>query len=133
MPHNARPVHEFKASLFRVLGHPAWASDARFRTNPDRVVNRDAINTLVAAAIKQSPRMHWQALLDEASVPCAPVLSSAEVLDHPQSQALGMLQTAPDGGLSLIGLRISFNGKRAPLRTSAPKLGEATVKVLGKK
>lgn len=23
MPHNARPVHEIKASLFRVLGHPA--------------------------------------------------------------------------------------------------------------
>ena len=23
MPHNARPVHEVKASLFRVLGHPA--------------------------------------------------------------------------------------------------------------
>lgn len=23
MPHNARPVHETKATLFRVLGHPA--------------------------------------------------------------------------------------------------------------
>lgn len=23
MPHNSRPVHEIKASLFRVLGHPA--------------------------------------------------------------------------------------------------------------
>ena len=23
MPHNARPVHELKADLFRVLGHPA--------------------------------------------------------------------------------------------------------------
>ncbi|MGH3071662.1 MAG: ArsR/SmtB family transcription factor [Gaiellaceae bacterium] len=23
MPHNARPVHEMKANLFRVLGHPA--------------------------------------------------------------------------------------------------------------
>jgi ArsR family transcriptional regulator len=23
MPHNARPVHEIKANLFRVLGHPA--------------------------------------------------------------------------------------------------------------
>ena len=23
MPHNARPIHELKANLFRVLGHPA--------------------------------------------------------------------------------------------------------------
>lgn len=121
------------ARLAGVLGHPEWKDDPRFRTNPDRVVNREAINALVVAAIRQSPRMHWQALLDEASVPCAPVLSIAEVLDHPQSQALGMLQSPPDGGLSLMGLPISFNGERPPLRSSAPKLGEATEAVLGKK
>jgi crotonobetainyl-CoA:carnitine CoA-transferase CaiB-like acyl-CoA transferase len=117
--------------LALALGHAEWASDARFRTNPDRVGNRKAINALVAAAIATAPRAHWQVLLDEANVPCAPVLSIAEVLDHPQSQALGMLQPAPDGGLSLMGLPISFNGERPPLRSSAPKLGEATTVVLG--
>ena len=120
------------ARLAQALGHAEWSNDARFRTNPDRVVNREAINKLVTSAIKTKPRAHWQALLDEASVPCAPVLSIAEVLEHPQSQALGMLQTAPDGGLSLMGLPISFDGQRPALRSSAPKLGNATDAVLGK-
>jgi crotonobetainyl-CoA:carnitine CoA-transferase CaiB-like acyl-CoA transferase len=120
------------ARLAQALGHPEWVSDVRFRTNPERVGNREAINALVTDAIKASPRAHWQALLDTANVPCAPVLSIAEVLDHPQSQALGMLQQAPDGGLSLMGLPISFDGERPPLRTSAPRLGEATSEVLGK-
>jgi crotonobetainyl-CoA:carnitine CoA-transferase CaiB-like acyl-CoA transferase len=121
------------ARLAQALGRAEWANDKRFRTNPDRVGNRDAINTLVADAILKHPRAHWQALLDEAGVPCAPVLSIAEVLDHPQSRALGMLQEAPDGGLSLMGLPISFDGERPPLRSSAPKLGDATAAVLGKK
>jgi crotonobetainyl-CoA:carnitine CoA-transferase CaiB-like acyl-CoA transferase len=120
------------ARLAQALGRAEWANDARFRTNPDRVVNREAINKLVADAIRKHPRAHWQGLLDEAAVPCAPVLSIAEVLDHPQSRALGMLQQAPDGGLSLMGLPISFDGERPALRNSAPKLGDATEVVLGK-
>ena len=39
---------------------------------------------------------------------------------------------ANDGGLSLMGLPISFDGKRPPLRSSAPKLGDATEAVLGR-
>jgi len=121
------------ARLAAALGHLEWAQDARFRTNPDRVVNRAAINALVAQAIAAAPRAHWQALLDTAAVPCAPVLTIAEVLDEPQSQALGMLQQAPDGGLSLMGLPLSFDGERPPLRSSAPRLGDATDVVLGKR
>ena len=40
-----------------------------------------------------------------------------EVMAHPQTQALGMLQDAPDGSISLMGLPVSFNGARPPLRT----------------
>lgn len=118
--------------LAAALRHPEWASDARFLTNKDRVNNRDAVNALVSQAIKINTRAHWQALLDEAGVPCAPVLSINEVIEDPQSKSLGMLQDAPDGGLSLMGLPISFDGERPPLRHSAPKLGEATDTVIGK-
>jgi crotonobetainyl-CoA:carnitine CoA-transferase CaiB-like acyl-CoA transferase len=114
------------------LQHPEWASDPRFLTNKDRVANRSAVNTLVAQALKDNTRAHWQQVLDEAGVPCAPVLSIDEAIEDPQSRALGMLQQAPDGGLPLMGLPLSFNGERPPLRRSAPKLGEATESVIGK-
>lgn len=119
--------------LAAALRHPEWAKDARFLTNADRVNNRAAVNALVSDVILTMPRAHWQALLDEAGVPCAPVLSIDEVIDDPQSKSLGMLQDAPDGGLSLMGLPLSFDGERPPLRASAPKLGEATDIVLEKK
>jgi crotonobetainyl-CoA:carnitine CoA-transferase CaiB-like acyl-CoA transferase len=119
--------------LAAALGHPEWADDPRFLTNADRVKHREAVNALVGDAIAVGSRAHWQGVLDQAAVPCAPVLSIDEVLAHPQSQALGMLQDAPDGGLSLMGLPISFDGRRPPLRSSAPKLGDATEVVLGKR
>jgi crotonobetainyl-CoA:carnitine CoA-transferase CaiB-like acyl-CoA transferase len=117
--------------LAATLGHPEWAEDLRFRTNPDRVKNRTAINELVAAAIATAPRDHWQAMLDAAGVPCAPVLTIDEVLAHPQSRELGMLQEAPDGGAPVMGLPISFDGVRPPFRNSAPALGNATDIILG--
>jgi len=119
--------------LAAALKHSEWANDPRFLTNKDRVVNREAVNALVADALKIHSRAHWQAELDEAGVPCAPVLSIDEAIEDPQSRALGMLQEAPDGGLPLMGLPVSFDGKRPPLRRSAPKLGEAGEAVFGKK
>jgi crotonobetainyl-CoA:carnitine CoA-transferase CaiB-like acyl-CoA transferase len=119
------------ARLSAALGHPEWAEDARFRTNAERVKNRAATNALVEGPIAQMPRAHWQSVLDAANVPCAPVLTLDQVIAHPQSRALGMLQEAPDGGLALMGLPLSFDGERPSFRNSAPALGDATAKVLG--
>ena len=33
-----------------------------------------------------------------------------EVLEHPQTKALDMLQTSPDGSMTLLGLPLSFDG-----------------------
>jgi len=118
------------ARLAAALGHPEWASDPQLRTNPDRVLNRERINALVADVVKGASRDHWQSVLDAAGVPCAPMLSLDEVLAHPQCRAIGMLQEAPDGGIPLMGVPLSFDGERPPYRTSPPALGEATDLVL---
>jgi crotonobetainyl-CoA:carnitine CoA-transferase CaiB-like acyl-CoA transferase len=119
------------ARLSAALGHPEWADDPDFRSNADRVRNRTRINALVAGVVETAAREHWQAVLDAAGVPCAPMLDLGEVLAHPQSHALGMLQNAPDGGIPLMGVPLRFDGERPPFRASAPKLGEATGVVLG--
>jgi DNA-binding transcriptional ArsR family regulator len=38
MPHNARPVHEAKADLFRVLGHPARVRTLELLREGERTV-----------------------------------------------------------------------------------------------
>ena len=54
----------------------------------------------------------------------------AEVLDHPQTKALGMMQQSPLGDISLLGLPISFDGARPGFRKGPPTLGEHTAEVL---
>jgi crotonobetainyl-CoA:carnitine CoA-transferase CaiB-like acyl-CoA transferase len=116
--------------LCQALGRTEWADDPEFRTNPDRVKNRDRLNALLAEVIATDTRDAWRAKLDEAGVPCAPVLALDEVQAHPQSHAVGMLQDAPDGGLPLMGIPLAFDGERPPYRNRAPDLGDATATII---
>jgi crotonobetainyl-CoA:carnitine CoA-transferase CaiB-like acyl-CoA transferase len=118
-------------ALARVLGHPALADDARFADNPQRVRNRDALDAMIEAVTVTKTSAEWQALLEAAGVPSAPMQSVDQVLAHPQTQALGMVQPSPDGRLTLMGLPLSFDGERPPFRLAPPQLGEHTDEVLG--
>ena len=117
--------------LADALGHPDWPADARFKTNPDRVTNRDELNPLVAAAIATDTVAAWVETLGRAGVPCAPVLDLEQVMAHPQFAAVGMLQDGPDGTMPLIGTPLQFDGERPPFRSHPPALGEHTDAVLG--
>jgi crotonobetainyl-CoA:carnitine CoA-transferase CaiB-like acyl-CoA transferase len=64
------------------------------------------------------------------AVPCAPVNTLHEVLADPQTAAIGMIQKSPEHGLELMGLPISFDGARPPLRRRAPTIGEHTAELL---
>ena len=119
------------ASLARVLGHPEWIEDPRFRTNPDRVKNQVVLYRWIEEIIGERANSQWAHLLDEAGVPNAPMQTIAEVLDHPQTQALAMLQQSPKSDITLLGLPLSFNGVRPPFRLSPPVLGADTEEVFG--
>jgi crotonobetainyl-CoA:carnitine CoA-transferase CaiB-like acyl-CoA transferase len=122
-------------NLFRrlatTLGHAEWADEARFATNPDRVKNRDSLNAAIGDIVRSKPRAHWVEALDKVGVPCAPLQSMDEVVAHPQTKALGMLQKTPDGAMELMGLPLSFDGVRPPLRKGPAILGADTARILG--
>ena len=121
-------------NLFRRLagacGHPEWLDDPRFASNPERVRNRDLVHGSVQAVVAGRSCADWLALLEKAGVPCAPLLTIDQVLDHPQTKALEILQPTPDGKMSLIGLPLSFDGARPPLRRGPPALGADTDAIL---
>jgi len=118
------------ASLARVLGHPEWVDDARFRTNPDRVKNQDVLYRWIEELIARRTTKEWAAVLDEAGVPNAPMQTIAEVLEHPQTKALGILQRSPQGDITLIGLPMSFDSARPAFRRAPPALGAHTAEIL---
>jgi crotonobetainyl-CoA:carnitine CoA-transferase CaiB-like acyl-CoA transferase len=117
-------------TLARALGHPEWADDKRFLDNPRRVHNRVALDALIEDATRTKTSAAWQAALEAAGVPSSPMQSVDQMLAHPQTQALGMLQQSPDGRLTLMGLPLSFDGERPPFRRPAPELGEHTDELL---
>ena len=122
--------HLFR-KLCGVVGAPALADDPRFASNAGRVENREAIIAVLSAALAGDTRAGWQAKLEAVGVPCGPVQTLDQVVAHPQTEALGLLQTSPDGGLRTIGLPLSFDGARPGYETGAPGLGEHTDDVFG--
>ncbi|MGE0310514.1 MAG: CaiB/BaiF CoA transferase family protein [Lautropia sp.] len=114
------------ASLCDALGHPEWATDARFADNAARVRHAPALHALIEARLATRARAHWLALLATAGVPCAPVQDVRQMLEHEQTRALGILQAVPGSSIPLIGLPISFDGSRSAPRSASPALGADT-------
>jgi crotonobetainyl-CoA:carnitine CoA-transferase CaiB-like acyl-CoA transferase len=119
------------ARLARVLGHPEWPADPRFGSNPDRSANLADLNGLMAPILRTRTRAAWRELLDAAGVPCAPTQTIDEVLADPQTRALGIVQDTGPRGMPLVGLPLSFDGARPPLRREPPELGEGDAEIRG--
>ncbi|WP_374448236.1 CaiB/BaiF CoA transferase family protein [Stella sp.] len=126
----AAPNDGLFRKLSAALGHPEWAGDPRFVDNPSRVANLPALNAMIEAILATKPRAEWQAVLEAAGIPTTPTQTIDEVVVHPQTAALGMLQKTPDGRMDIFGLPMSFDGQRPPLRNAAPELGADTDAVL---
>lgn len=112
------------AKLARELGHPEWAEDERFASNALRVANRDHIIPHIEAVIRTATMAQWIERLEAAGVPCAPIHDLRQVAAQPQTEALGIVQKIPGVDLRVVGLPISFDGTRPPIRHGAPELGE---------
>lgn len=121
-------------NLFRrlagALGHPQWLEDPRFATNPERVKNREIVNVSIQDVVATRTCADWVAALEQVGVPCAPLQSMDQVLEHPQTKALDIMQTTPDGRMTMVGLPVSFDGERPALRRGPPPLGADTAMIL---
>jgi crotonobetainyl-CoA:carnitine CoA-transferase CaiB-like acyl-CoA transferase len=116
--------------LCAVLGHAEWTQDARFLSNPLRVTHADTLYALIEPCFVQRSNADWTALLDAVGVPCAPVQNVADMVQHPQLQALDILQDVPGSTIPLMGLPIRFNGARPQPRHASPALGSTTLEAL---
>jgi crotonobetainyl-CoA:carnitine CoA-transferase CaiB-like acyl-CoA transferase len=117
-------------SLFRrlaaLVGRPEWAQDERFADNPARVAHQTDLYRMLDELFRVHPTAHWVERLEAAGIPCSPVQDVAQMLAHPQTQALGLVQPVPDSAMQFIGLPLSFDGQRSSPRSRPPRLGEHT-------
>ena len=121
------------AKLAGVLGHPEWIADARFSADYLRVQHRSELATMIDAITAGAPRAFWLEQLDEAGVPCGPILDYEDALTTPQALAREMTMDVAHptlGRLRTLGTPIKMS--RTPLdpQGRAPLLGEHTDSVL---
>lgn len=119
--------------LCQALSRPDWATDERFKSNAQRVANKEILIPEIAAIIRTNESDHWVRLFEKAGIPCAPVRDLSEVASEPQTAALGMIEPLENSELGFIGLPLSFDGIRPALRRTAPSLGEHNYDLFGRK
>jgi crotonobetainyl-CoA:carnitine CoA-transferase CaiB-like acyl-CoA transferase len=122
------------ARFAETAGHTEWARDPRFAKNPDRVTNREALDGLIAQALKRDKTAAWIEKLRAAGVPCGPINSVAEALTDPHTLARDMVRTVKHptvGDLKMVGIPFRFSGTPAMIRRAPPLLGQHTEEVLG--
>ena len=119
-------------NLFRrlcdAIGRSRLAEDPRFRTNSDRVVNREALIAILSDLFATQPLAMWAERLDAAGIPNGPIRTVDQVVADAQTAALGIIQQLRS--ISLLGLPLSFDGTRPPLTKLAPQLGEDNEELL---
>lgn len=121
------------ARLCSCLGHPEWAEDERFATNPARVAHRMTLVPLLENTFQQQRTATWHERLSAANVPCSPVQDIPSALTSPQSQARQMVQTVQHtetGTLSLVGPVAKLSATPPLINRAPPLLGEQTDQVL---
>ena len=116
-----------------VLGRPDLSADPRFATNSDRVENRAALDTALAAVLVTRPRVAWMERLREAGVPAGEIATVAEALESPLTAERGLVVDATHASLGTVRTIASpmrLTGTPVVSPRGAPRLGEHTDEVL---
>ena len=119
--------------LTRALDKPEWLEDERFKTPLLRAQNIDARLQMTQDVLIGRPSAEWLERLTAADVPCGPVLTRNQMIRHPHTAALGLLEEYehPQAGrLRQARNAARFAGTPASIRRPAPVFGQHTDEVL---
>jgi crotonobetainyl-CoA:carnitine CoA-transferase CaiB-like acyl-CoA transferase len=115
------------------MGLEALLDDPRFKTNADRVANKQLLQEIVERVTTTREGVYWLKKLDAAEIPCGPVNSYAEVFDEPHVLAREMLMEVEHpvaGRVKMSGFNVKLSQTPSALRLPAPTLGQHTRQVL---
>jgi crotonobetainyl-CoA:carnitine CoA-transferase CaiB-like acyl-CoA transferase len=121
------------AKFCAIAGHPEWAEDPRFATNPQRVAHRAVLIPLLRQVTVMRTTHEWIETLEAAGVPCGPINRMDEVFADPQVRARGLRLDLPHpsaGRVSLVANPIRFSDSPVSYRNAPPLLGQHTDEVL---
>ena len=119
--------------LCHAVGHPEWLEDERFKTPAGRDRHANERLELTQEALLAKSADEWLGILEEAGVPCAPVLTRSQMVRHPQVRAAAIVVETDHphaGRLRQARNAARFEATVPEIRHGAPHLGEHTVEIL---
>lgn len=120
-------------ALAHATDNPEILEDARFKTAESREIHRAARLELTQSIVRDAERDVLLAALEDAGVPCAPVLTRTEMRAHPQLEANATLfeyDHPTAGRLRQARNPAVFHATPAHNMRPAPELGEHTDEIL---
>jgi crotonobetainyl-CoA:carnitine CoA-transferase CaiB-like acyl-CoA transferase len=123
------------AKLADVLGEPALAQDALYKTNADRVMNRARLVAHLCGLTRKLARADILSRLEAVNVPAGPIYDLADVFSDPQVVHRGMQLRVPSeaakaGFIPGVRTPITIDGEGMAAARPAPRLGEHTQEIL---
>ena len=121
-------------ALTQALKRPDWLDDPRFATPALRDQNINARLSLIQDELKARTSADWLERLEAEGVPCAPVLTRNELIEHQQVLASNILVESDHphaGRLRQARAAARFDLTLTSIRRGAPLLGEHTDEILG--
>jgi formyl-CoA transferase/CoA:oxalate CoA-transferase len=116
-----------------VIGRPDLTDDPRFRTNRDRIRNREVLIPMLQEIFLTEPFEHWERLFLEAGIPFGGINNLGQMLEHPQVKARGSMaeMTHPRAGsVRMVGVPVRLSATPGAVRSPSPALGEHTAEML---
>ena len=110
-----------------------WLEDERFLDIELRMENSSALTALMDSIIAKKSLEEWGLIFDREDVWWAPVQSSLELRNDPQSLAAGCwikVETSDDGTVEMVATPVDFSISDLAVRDLAPFLGQHTELVL---
>jgi crotonobetainyl-CoA:carnitine CoA-transferase CaiB-like acyl-CoA transferase len=116
-----------------LLGRQDLKTHDKFATNPRRVENHDELFPVLQDIFSARNADHWLALFEKAGIPCGPIYTVGEVLNHPQVQAREMVVERPHpklGKVKMTGVPIKLSDTPGEAGAAPPLHGQHTEEIL---
>src|SRR5216683_5068683 len=111
------------------IDRPDLVGDPRFENAPWGIAAEhwQPLKDIIEPIIRTKPREEWLSILREADVPCAPVMTRQEFIEHAQVRALGMRRDVEDptlGRTVQMGLPVFLSDTPGEIAGPAPARGD---------
>ncbi len=116
-----------------LMGRPDLTNDPRYKTNGDRAKNRDSLIETLQQVFLTKTYEQWEPLFLEKGVPFGATNNLAEVVEHPQVKARGVMVKMDHpraGPVQMVGVPMRLSKTPGSVRTASPSIGEHNDEVL---